>query len=267
MLRYNKHRFLKKFRAIITFHKRAKILLYKRNIPETDQSTFIAFVTNSLSLSGVFINHIQVRQNLAKPIGERHSWIQSHIEVIDKSWNWIMKRELIQCPEFLQWFIQLNSDLMARPCSTEKDTGKFKKSELGKLRRSPTGGNEITKILFDDVAEYIESIFSVLEKNDNEKDKDIMPKRLRFNSAVELAKIAWKVQFQIGYICPFFQGNWVSARLLTNILRVHWSLPWLTFEYPDEDKEAVGQTYQLEVSRWFDLFDEHGVLTDKFLSY
>jgi hypothetical protein len=84
---------------------------------------------------------------------------------------------------------------------------------------------------------------------------------------VELAKIAWKVQFQIGYICPFFQGNWVSARLLTNVLRVHWSLPWLMFDYPDEDKEAVGQEYKLEVSRWFDLFDEHGVLTDQFLPY
>ncbi|HIG58670.1 MAG TPA: hypothetical protein EYQ21_04625 [Flavobacteriales bacterium] len=146
---------------------------------------------------------------------------------------------------------------MTRPCSTEKDTGKFKKSELGKLRSSPTGGSETTKVLFDDVAEYIESVFSVLEKNDSERDKDIMPNRLRFDSAVELAKIAWKVQFQIGYICPFFQGNWVCARLLTNVLRVHWSLPWLTFEYPDEDKEALGQTYQLEVSRWFDLFDKH----------
>jgi len=266
LLRYN-HRFLKKYSAINTFHKRVKFLIYKRNIPETPTTTFVAFIANSLSLSKIFVNHVQVKQELSRPVADRHPWIQSHIESIDISWRWIIKRELIQCPNFLKWFVNLNYTLMNLQCSKYKSSDQFKASELNKFRSSSTGGDESTEFISDDVVKSIESIFSMLEKCDCENDKYIMPNRLRFDSAVELAKIAWKVQFQIGYICPFFQGNWISARLLTNTLRVHWSLPWLIFDYPDEENEDVGKVYQAEAARWFDLFDNDGVLTDKFLSY
>ena len=99
-----------------------------------------------------------------------------------------------------------------------------------------------------------------------------MSNRIHFSAASELAKAAWKVQFQIGYMCPFFQGNWASARLLTNALRCHWSLPWITITYKEEDnfeldKDEIGKLYQEETHLWFELFDTKGVLTEDFVSF
>ena len=241
-------------------------MLYERNIPETDQSVFISFITNSLSLSGVFVNHIQTRQELAKPNDKRHPWIQSHMVSVDVSWKWIMQRNLIQCFGFIDWFIELNTHLMSLPCSTENNSGQFKSYELGSLRSTPPGGRETSKIPHEEVKENLESIFLSLEKYDNDHDQYIMPLRVRFSSAVELAMAAWKLQFQLGYLCPFYQGNWISARLMTNVLRCHWSLPWLTFDYSDkEEKNELGNLYNEEIAQWFKLFDDYGVLTDKFI--
>ena len=243
-------------------------MLYKRNIPETKQSTFVAFISNSLSLGDHPTNHILVRQELSKTDDKRDPWIQGHMMSIDSSWRWIMQKNLIQCNSFLQWFIGINSSLMFSACSKEKFDKTLKVSELGHLRRSSVGGRENSKVDFKLIPEKMESIFSVLEETDKKHDSNIMPNRIRFNTASELAKIAWKIQFQVGYLCPFFQGNWISARLLTNTLRVHWSLPWLTFDYAKENEEEdVGREYQIEAQRWFELFDEEGVLTDKYLPF
>tara|TARA_Y100000310_G_scaffold217831_1_gene218951 strand:+ start:3372 stop:3950 length:579 start_codon:yes stop_codon:yes gene_type:complete len=187
---------------------------------------------------------------------------------IDSSWRWIIKEELIQCDKFLQWFIGMNSTLMFPACSKEKYDKTLKASELGSLRESSVGGRENSKVDVKLVPEKMESIFSALEKADKDHDGNIMPNRVRFNTASELAKIAWKAQFQIGYLCPFFQGNWISARLLTNVLRVHWTLPWLVFDYSKEnEEEAAGKEYQIESQRWFDLFDKEDVLTDSYLPF
>ena len=241
-------------------------MLHKRHIPETDRKTFIAFISNSLSFSGVFVNHVQIRKELSKPLNERHPWVQAQMLSIDMVWKWVMQRRLIQCSEFMKWFINLNSSVMSLPCSINKSTDTFNKLKLGRFRDSLPGGNETSKMPFEEIPEKMNSIFSVLEKLDHEKDDSIMSNRVHFSAASDLAKAAWKVQFQIGYMCPFFQGNWASGRLLTNALRCHWSLPWVTFTYEDDDeKDETGKAYQEESHAWFKLFDEKGILTEDFV--
>ena len=132
-------------------------MLYKRHIPETDRKTFIAFIANSLSFSGVFVNHVQIRKELSKPPNERHPWVEAQMSSINMVWKWIMQRKLIQCSEFTKWFISLNSNVMLLPCSTEKDTETFNKLKLGRFRDSPPGGHEASKVPFKEIPEKIES--------------------------------------------------------------------------------------------------------------
>ena len=238
---------------------------YKRSIPETKTKSFMAFVANSLSLSGVPVNHVQVRQESNKE-GRRHPWIQGQMDGCNELWRWIMKRDLIQHDAFLKWFVELNNILMSGPCNNEKND-MFRKAELRKLRNTDPGGGEVSNVDHGLVIQNMESLFSVFEKCDQENDEFIMPNRIRFNIASDLARIAWKAQFQVGYICPFFQGNWVSARLLTNTLRCHWSLPWHTFEYERNENQELGLEYHAEIQRWKDLFDAEGVLTESCLDY
>lgn len=237
---------------------------YRRNIPETESKTFMAFISNSLSLSGIPFNHLQVRQESSKKATNRNPWISGHMTGCNDSWKWIMKREMIQCNKFLKWFMTLNNVLMSLPCSSEK-SNKFKRLELMKFRTSDPGGGESSSMNHSLVKQNMESLFSVLEKHDLESDEFIMPKRVRFSVASNLARVAWKVQFQIGYMCPFFQGNHVSGRLLTNILRCHWSLPWHSFEYETDSNQEMGLEYHKEEQRWDELFDEEGPLTESFL--
>jgi len=226
----------------------------------------MAFIANSLSLSGVPANHVQVRQESSKDKDFQNPWIRGQMNGCNESWKWILKREMIQCNRFLGWFIELNNILMVHACLSE-NSSKFKNLELRKLRDIEVGGGEVSSVDPKRVYQDMHSLFSVLEKYDHENDKFIMPKRIKFSVASELAKVSWKAQFQIGYICPFFQGNWVSARLLTNTLRCHWSLPWHNFEYERDENREINREYHEEMHRWNALFDEEGVLTKSFLDY
>jgi len=241
-------------------------LLYNRYIPETSQNTFINFISNSLVLSGIHTSHIQIRRELNKDADKIDPWIGGHLSACNKAWTWVLDKKMIQCQNLLQLFMGINERIIEPVCRSDASDTRYKKSELNKLRDSDPGGGESSHVPHEDVPEYLNSILVELEKCDSENDQHIMPKRVRFSAATKLAKIAWKTQFQIGYICPFYQGNWVSSRLIMNSLRCHWSLPWLILSVEDDDKQDKGRAYFDEQNLWFRLFNQEGVLTDKFIN-
>jgi len=216
-------------------------------------------------LSDIHVNQIKIRRELKKTDGKQESWVLSHMDACDLSWKFIMSKKLIQCNSISDWFTELNRRVMEPVCNDRGEV--YSSSELGVYRSSDQCCTEDAMIDYEEIDEKMNSLFSCIEEADKKYDDSIMPHRINLGVATTLASIAWKLQFQIGYICPFFQGNWCSARIFINTLRCHWSLPWLTFNYEEhDDKEDVGRTYKNEILRWFDLFDREGVLTDKFIN-
>lgn len=241
-------------------------MLYNRYIPETDQNTFINFICNSLILSRIHISHVQIRRSLNKDKEKMDPWVRGQFAGCNEAWKFLTQKKMIQCQDLISCLITINEKLVGQVCRADTCDTRYQSSELNKLRTSEVGGGEISSVPHEEVASYVEKLFINLEKYDLENDKYIMPRRVRFSAATRLARIAWKTQFQIGYICPFFQGNWLSARLLMNILRCHWSLPWLIMSTEDDPKQDEGRAYFDERSKWFDLFNKEGVLTDKFIN-
>tara|TARA_Y100000034_G_scaffold133766_1_gene200217 strand:- start:1826 stop:2449 length:624 start_codon:yes stop_codon:yes gene_type:complete len=206
------------------------------------------------------MNYIQISREISKEKDEVNPWVQAHMSSCNFAWDFILNKKLIQSSALEKWVIDLNIKLVTPTCNNDsshlKSAGEYRKKD------------ENSKVPHGEVQEKVRSIFLEMERLDEEHDDKIMPHRVKFEVASILARAAWKCHFQIMYIAPFSQGNAAVSRILANMLRCHWSLPWLSFNYEHEEefsKEDPGRIYFNERDRWFALFDREGVLTGQII--
>jgi len=234
------------------------------NYPEPEKDVLVAFVYHSLRLDRVPTNRETIERTLHRSIGpDSDPYVAGHgkslaliFQIADDE-NLLPKvNNVFELDTVLPWLKRLHRNLtrsLAEFGALALDSGIIKLSQIGEFRQtaqtteSPFG--TISAPNQYHIRELVMEWANELNEFENKHMHEIRGTALSYDTAELFVDKAYEMSLKLAAIKPFEDQNNSMARLVENLLRLHWGMPWkITVEskrdeYAEELRDVM-KTYE-----------------------
>ena len=233
-----------------------------RTFPEPDQETLIAYIYHTHRLDRIPMDRSKIEKTLGKT--ETDPYVAGHLRAITLVLQLAAEDGLlVECPNRFQlepsvgWLKRIHRNVM-RPIAelglVAEDATVIHPSDVGVFRtqdythRSAFGNfqapnpYDIPELLCD----WINRAVKVEKENLNTIEYGMYSQE----EGGELANQCKKLSLELYAIRPFEDGNSATSRLIENLLRLHWGLPWKIIIHKSEEANTYYEDRRRELERF-----------------
>jgi hypothetical protein len=220
-----------------------------RRFPETSKDTLVAFAYHSTRIERVPLNKQNIDETLSG--SNINAWLSGQLTCINLVTEYARNEEFIPrqtlphttIPE-LEWMKRIHVNLMkpvAQRGEMTDDTSLIKIQQVGRWReerhfiRGITEGIEMPSPF--DVPKHLHAWWTdIVDFHNQFREKINSPHLFENNDISILVDKAYETNLKICCIKPFIDGSNRVARLVENLFRLNWGLPWKGISSDDKEK-------------------------------
>jgi len=233
-----------------------------RTFPEPDQEMLIAYIYHTHRLDRIPMDRARIEKTLGKT--DSDPYVAGHLRAITLVLQLAEDETLLkECPNRFQleasigWLKRLHRNIM-RPIAElglqaedatvihPSDIGVFRSQEY--IHRSAFGNFQAPNPY--DIPELLYKWNNRVVKVQNENLNTIQYGMYSQEEGGELANQCKKLSLELFAIRPFEDGNSATSRLVENLLRLHWGLPWKIIAHKSEDADTYYEERRRELERF-----------------